>query len=279
MRISFIQKNTWPLLVAAALTLVCVACTAQQPEQTDYGVFLGLNPEDASVLTAYKTVVIDAQYFTQDGIAAVQQSGTEVYTYLNIGSIETFREGYDSVKDCILSPYDNWPDEYWVDVSRPEWQTFVAGEAKSLAEKGVDGFFLDNADVSYLYPSSAIYEGLNAILQTLAPYDKPVIINGGDVFVSRAVLDADSPNGVISGVNQECVFTNINFTIGTLIRQDRENTEYYQTYLARCKKAGLDVFLTEYAKPGNHIIKAIQDYCETNGVRYYVSPSITLDAN
>jgi hypothetical protein len=278
-KIFLIQKKTWLLLAAAALAFVCVACAAQQPEQTDYGVFLGLNPEDASILTTYKIVVIDAQYFTRDEIAAVQQSGTEVYTYLNIGSIETFREGYDSVKGCILSPYDNWPDEYWVDVSRSEWQTFVAGEAKSLSEKGVDGFFLDNADVSYLYPSSAIYEGLNAILQTLAPYDKPVIINGGDVFVSRAVLDADAPNRVITGVNQECVFTNINFTTGALIRQDRENTEYYQSYLARCKDADLDVFLTEYAKPGNTVIKAIQDYCDTNGFRYYVSPSINLDAN
>ncbi|HWQ97476.1 MAG TPA: endo alpha-1,4 polygalactosaminidase [Clostridia bacterium] len=279
MRIFLIQKKTLLSLVATTLALICVACTAQQPEQTDYGVFLGLNPEDASILTTYKIVVIDAQYFTRDEIAAVQQSGTEVYTYLNIGSIETFREGYDSVKGCILSPYDNWPDEYWVDVSRSEWQTFVAGEAKSLSEKGVDGFFLDNADVSYLYPSSAIYEGLNAILQTLAPYDKPVIINGGDVFVSRAVLDADAPNRVITGVNQECVFTNINFTTGALIRQDRENTEYYQAYLARCKEAGLDVFLTEYAKSDNHIIEAIKDYCEANGFRYYVSPSINLDAN
>lgn len=259
------------------LAFACVACSAQQPEETDYAVLLGLNPADAVVLTSYQTVVIDAQYFTKQEIAAVQQDGTEVYTYLNIGSIETFREGYDSIKDCILSPYDNWPDEYWVDVSRQEWQTFIADEAKSLAEKGVDGFFLDNADVYYLYPSEAIYEGLSAILQTLAPYGKPVLINGGDVFVSRAVLDAALPNPVITGVNQECVFTNIDFASNRLIRQDEETTAYYEEYLARCKSAGLDVYLTEYAGAGDSIASTIERYCVDNGFSCFISASVNLD--
>ena len=61
------------------------------------------------ILTSYDTVVIDAQYFTKNEIAAVQAQGTAVYAYLNIGSVETFREGYDSLKQFTLSAYDNWP--------------------------------------------------------------------------------------------------------------------------------------------------------------------------
>lgn len=272
------KKHSTILLFVCFLALLAAACTAGQTQnQSTYAVFLGLNPEDASILTSYKIVVIDAQYFTKEEIAAIQQAGTQVYTYLNIGSIETFREGYESVKGCILSPYDNWPDEYWVDVSRPEWQTFVASEAKSLAEKGVDGFFLDNADVFFLYPSEAIYEGLSAILQTLAPYGKPVLINGGDVFVSRAVLDAALPNPVITGVNQECVFTNIDFVSNRLIRQDEETTAYYEEYLALCKSAGLDVYLTEYAGAGDSIASTIERYCADNGFSCFISASVNLD--
>ncbi len=263
-------------MIVCCVYVLCTAC-ASLPRNTSYAVLLGLNPEDASSLTGFQTVVIDAQYFTVEEIAAVQKAGTAVYTYLNIGSIETFRAGYDSVKGCILSPYDNWPDEYWVDVSRQEWQSFIASEAKSLAEKGVDGFFLDNADVYDLYPSDAIYKGLNAILQTLAQYQIPVLINGGDVFVSKAVLDADAPNPVITGVNQECVFTNIDFDSGRLVRQSADNTAYYQDYLARCKTAGLDVYLTEYANAGNAVIKKIEQYCQEKGFVYYVSPSVNLD--
>ena len=273
------RKKLAILLLACAMALFAAACAGQiAPTQSPYAVLLGLNPADASALSGYQTVVIDAQYFTKEEIAAVQETGTAVYTYLNIGSIETFREGYDSLKGCILSPYDNWPDEYWVDVSRAEWLAFVANEAKSLAEKGIDGFFLDNADVYYLYPTDAVYEGLNAILQALAYYQKPVLINGGDVFVSRAVLDASAPNPVITGVNQECVFTNIDFDSGRLVRQSEDNTTYYQDYLARCKAAGLDVYLTEYAKTGDDISQAIQTYCETNAFYYYISPSVNLDA-
>lgn len=271
------------------LMIFCIICaffstcafaprSPARADQAPFAVLLGLNPEDAEILTRYQTVVIDAQYFTKNEIAAVQQKGTAVYTYLNIGSIETFREGYEAVSGCILSPYDNWPGEYWVDVSRESWQNFVATEAKSLAEKGVDGFFLDNADVYYLYPQDAIYTGLNAILQNLAQYEKPVLINGGDTYVTRAVLEASAPNAVITGVNQECVLTNIDFDTGALVQQDEENFTYYQDYLAKCKSAGLTVYLTEYAKANSPLIEKIDAYCRQNGFFYYVSPSINLDA-
>ena len=270
------KKSTFILIVWAVL-LLCVVFSFLTSKETSYAVLLGIDPEQASCLSRYKTVVIDAQYFTKDEVASVQKSGTKVYTYLNIGSVETFREGYDSLKGLTLAPYDNWPDEFWVDVSKPEWQKFVSDEAKSLAEKGVDGFFLDNADVYYFYPTDAIFNGLNAILTDLAQYRKPVLINGGDVFVSRAVLDAKAPNAVITGVNQECVFTNIDFDAGTLILQDAETSSYYQEYLARCKSAGLTVYLTEYAKSSDSIVRTIDSFCKERGYLYYVSPSINLD--
>lgn len=248
-----------------------------QHDPYQYAVLLGLNPEDSAILTSYDTVVIDAQYFTNDEIAAVQAKGTAIYTYLNIGSIETFREGYDSLKQFALSPYDDWPDEYWVDVSRPEWQSFIAAEAQALVKKGVDGFFLDNADVYYLYPTSAIYDGLVTMIQSLGQYEKPILINGGDVFVSKAILESESPLSCVTGVNQECVFTNIDFSTGLLIRQSKETKQYYQDYLAKCKDAGLHVFLTEYA-PGNSSVEtSIQEYCSQNGFTYYLSHSIDLD--
>lgn len=263
------------IAISILCTLSLCACTSPKI-QMNYGVFLGLNPEDAGILTNYKTVVIDAQYFTKDEIAAVQAKGTAVYTYLNIGSIETFRACYDDLKRFSLAPYVNWPDEYWMDVARAEWQSFIADEAAALAQKGVDGFFLDNADVYYLYPTPEIYNGLTTILQSLAQYGKPILINGGDVFVTKVVLDATSPLEAITGVNQECVFTSINFDLGTFKRQDSENSKYYQSYLVRCKAAGLDVYLTEYATKNNSVEKEIKQYCDKNGFFYYVSHSINL---
>ena len=271
------KKVFWLTIILSVIILLFSCNNNKKNLTSSYAVLIGLNPEDAAVLSNYQTVVIDAQYFTKDEIAAVQANGTAVYTYLNIGSIETFREGYDSMKEFILAPYDNWPDEYWVDVSRTEWQGFVADQAAALVEKGVDGFFLDNADVYYLYPSDAIYNGIVEMITSLEQYDKPILINGGDVFVSRAMLDAAKPLSAITGVNQECVFTNINFTTGALIRQSSEDSRYYQAYLARCKEAGLDVYLTEYAKFNKSVYNEIAQYCDQNGFHYYISSSINLD--
>jgi len=270
------KKIIIAISIFAVLFIVgCASSTAATKDS--YAVLLGLNPEEAAILTDYDTVVIDAQYFTKDEIAAVQAHGTTVLSYLNIGSIETFREGYDALKDVILAPYDNWPEEYWVDVSKTEWQSFIAEEAQALIDKGADGFFLDNADVYYLYPTPAIYDGLTAILLNHEQYEKPILINGGDVFVTKAVLDAEVPLSAITGVNQECVFTNIDFGTGALIRQDAENTRYYQDYLARCKAAGLDVYLLEYAPKSSSIEKEIRSYCETNEYQFYLSHTINLD--
>ena len=78
---------------------------AKEFEKNDYGVFLNA---DASSLERFKmceTIVIDAQYFTKRDIELLHQNGTVVYTYLNIGSIENFREYYTASCCCIYSSY------------------------------------------------------------------------------------------------------------------------------------------------------------------------------
>lgn len=263
------------VLIAFFMFLACARKNSSA--ETNYGVFLGVNPEQIELLKGYDTVVIDAAYFTKEEIETIRQNGAnKIYSYLNIGSIETFRDGYDTVSDCILSEYENWPGEFWVDVSRPEWQTFIEQSAKALAGKGVDGYFLDNADVYYLYPTQEIFDGLVSIIAMLNTLNKDILINGGDVFVSEAVLNADSPQIQVTGVNQECVFTNIDFENNTLVLQDAETSKYYQDYLAACKAKGLEVYLLEYAKDGAAVEETIQDYCNKEGFGYYRSSSIEL---
>ncbi|MEN6419830.1 MAG: endo alpha-1,4 polygalactosaminidase [Clostridiaceae bacterium] len=264
--------------VSLFLIVCCLACEKSTAEKNaNYGVFLGVNPEQIHLLKGYDTVVIDAAYFTKEEVETIRQNGAKtICSYLNIGSIEDFREGYDSLKDCILAPYDNWPGEYWVNVSRPEWQRYITQSASALIGKGVDGFFLDNTDVYYLYPTSEVYDGLVSILSMLNTYHKDILINGGDVFVSKAILEADEPQIEITGVNQECVFTNIDFTNNALVLQDAQTSQYYQDYLAACKEKGLAVYLLEYAIDVDAVEETIQAYCNRNGFQYYRSTSIDL---
>jgi len=52
----------------------------------------------------------------------------------------------------------------------------------------------------------------------------------------------------ITGVNQECVFTNIDFDSNMLTNQEPDASRYYLTYLEQCSEAGLSDYLSEYAE-------------------------------
>ncbi|MGL6202017.1 MAG: hypothetical protein ACRC3H_24110 [Lachnospiraceae bacterium] len=83
----------------------------------------------------------------------------------------------------------------------------------------------------------------------------------------------------ITGVNQECVFTSIDFDNNKLTSQNPDTSQYYQSYLEQCSKAGLSVYLTEYAENSKgDLWKNIDEYCSEYQYIYFISPSIQLDA-
>ena len=151
-------------------------------EKNDYGVFLNADASSLERFKKYDLIVIDAQYFTKKDIEVLHENGTEVYTYLNIGSIENFREYYKTYAELTIGKYEHWDEERWVDVAEPDWQKFIKQLSQELFEKGVDGFFIDNCDVYYYAPRESIFEGLTTMLQNIMTFKKAVIINGGDTY-------------------------------------------------------------------------------------------------
>lgn len=243
-----------------------------------YGVFPGLERKDRNRLKGYETVVIDAEYFTSADIARMHKAGQKVYSYLNVGSLETYRSYYKKFKSITIGKYENWPDEYWIDVSKASWQKYVVNTlAKKLVQKRVDGFFLDNTDIYYIRHNKKIYNGLIKILKDLKKYKKNVIINGGDTFVAEALKRKDFKKGMVKGVNQECVITRINFKKKSFSAQSRDSRKYFERYLAECKKRGLSIYLTEYAQKGSRLEKDVAKYCKSKKYQYYVSHNIQLN--
>lgn len=275
------MKYTIALLLLAALTVCGLGgCKNQDPNaKKEYGVFIGADAENIDLLFDYELVVIDAAYYSGTEIELLHTNGVKVYSYVNIGSLETFRDYYSAYQHLILGEYENWPDEKWVEISQPEWQQHIAEETELLVQKGVDGFFLDNADVYYQYPRADIFRGLVAIINELEKYQKDILINGGDIFVAEAILDTDTPLIHITGVNQECVFSSIDFDNNTTTIQSPDISEYYLAYLERCKAARLSVYLTEYAQNSDYSLRqSISEGCGKYQFRCFVSPSIALDA-
>lgn len=241
-----------------------------------YGVFLSLNSSDIKKIKGYKNVVIDAQYFSRKDIATLKKQGSRVYSYINVGALENFREYYNDYSQLAIGTYENWEEEQWIDVSSSEWQEFLASLEEKLLNKGVDGFFVDNCDVYYEYPREDIFDGLTIILKHLMESGKDVIINGGDTYVMTYLERYGSLSNIMTGVNQECVWSNINFETKTFSAKSKKEREYFKKYVETCKKCGLEVYLLEYTKDSN-LKRKIKNYCNKNKFYYYISDSIELD--
>ncbi len=264
------------LALAMALSLVASGCTPPVASvgTGDYGVFLGIDAGDVSRLDPYDLVVVEPEEFTSEDVAELHAEGKTVYAYLNVGAIEEYRDYYDRFSDLSLGVYEDWPDERWVDVTDREWQDFVVELAEDYAQAGFDGFFLDNMDVYYHYPTDEVFDSLAAILARLQALDVALVANGADEFVSRCI-DEGVATDLLDAVNQECVFTSIDFDTRTYGAQDADETDYFTSYIEKAHAAGLSVYLLEYGADEG-LVRQIDAYCEEHGFAWYNAPSLDL---
>ena len=253
-------------IVSLLLVLVLSGCKSDMT----YGVYIG--SDEVNDIDEKNIVVIDAQNFSSDEIETIHQKADTVYSYLNVGSLEEFRDYYDDFKDITLSSYDNWDGEYWIDVSNSKWQSYVIDTlAKELLDKGCDGLFLDNFDIYYEYQSDEIYEGLYTILKGLNEYNCKIIINGGYEFINK--LDDYS---LLYGVNQESVLLSVDYDNNTSSMKDESEYAYILDYLNKCKENNLEVFTIEYAFNNNEVIDKVEKINEENGWHLYVAEDLSL---
>ena len=201
--------------------------------------------------------------------------GTKVYSYLNIGSVENFRPYYKTYEHLAIGDYENWEEEKWVNVADKDWQEFMDTLAGKLKKKGVDGFFIDNCDVYDYAHKKDIFDGLTVILKKIRAMGKPVVVNGGDIYVTAYQSHYGSAADIMTGVNQESVWSRIDFTTKTFHTQKKTEREYFCQYLQACKADGMDVYLLEYTTD-HKLIRRIKKYCRKKKYDYYIADSLEL---
>ena len=133
-------------------------------------------------------------------------------TYLNIGSIENFREYYTTYAEVAIGEYEHWEEEEWVDAANPDWQKFIGQLSQEL---------------------------------NMMTFGKAVIINGGDTYVAEYRERYGDIDHIMTGVNQESVWSSIDFDSGTFREQTSETRDYFCKYLETCKADGVEVYLLE----------------------------------
>ena len=265
------------------LPLVLTGCSKNAPISEDikftYGVFLGSNTDDFEVIKQYQKIVLEADEFSKNDIKALKDGGRSVYAYLNVGAIETYRDYYDEFKDITIGVYEHWEDERWIDVSQNKWKVFLVNTlAKSFIDKGVDGFYLDNSDVYYEYEEEKIFDGLKSICLELKKTNKYLMINGGDTFVNECINRRIDLHSIMDAVNQETVYTSIDWDNESYGRSTEEDRKYFKEYVETVKSKNLDVFLLEYGQ-NEQIFQDVNVYCYQKGFYYYFSDTIELVAN
>ena len=278
-----------PCALVAVLVL-CGYCLAGEarPERAfdaSYGVFIGMRGgealRDERVLRT-RVLVVDPAHFEEREIASLKESGHTVYGYLNVGSLEAFRPYYGRFKRFVLGRYENWDGEWWVDVSAAPWRDFVVSElAAEYVRKGIDGFFVDNCDVYHYRKACGIFDGLTEVLRRLSGYGLEVLINGGDEYATAALEEYGSIAGLFSGVNQETVFTRINFDklnfeTGAFGRSREEDRQYFLSYLEKMEGAGAKIRLLEYTRDAD-TAREIERFCGARGWECFISGSVELD--
>ena len=262
------------LAVVAGLVLFAFAGAGFMKEKY-YGVFIGISKEDGMKLNNYEVLVLEPTEYNKDDIKKLHEKNKKIYAYLNIGSLENYRPYYEKFKDKVLGNYENWEDEYWMDVSNKEWQNLVVDElGKNISYKGFDGFFIDNCDVYYQFRDEKTFDGLCSILNGLRKYHLDTIINGGDTFVSKCIDDKMAKE-MFDGVNQECVFTDIDFEHKTYTEKSMEEREYFIKYLEDVKSQGLKVYILEYGA-NKSMLREIENFCNENGFHFYNAKSLEL---
>lgn len=242
-----------------------------------YGVFLSVT-KNLNKLKNYETVVIDAQNFKKKEIKAFKAKGHKVYSYINIGSLENFRSYYKQYKSLKLGNYEHWDEEIWINVADKKWQNFIVKKLiPQLLDKGIDGFFVDNCDVYYHYKKKGIMNGLTVMMKAMVATGKKVLINGGDCYLDAYCKSGGKWSSVITGINQETVFSKIIWNkknkFGTASKKDQK---YFKSYIERYAKKGADIYLLEYTRD-KKLISKIKSYCKKKGFGYYISDSVELD--
>ena len=93
-------------------------------------------------------MVLQANYYTKESIAYLNQKGVQPLAYLSLGEVSVFNLIPKSWQRNACNSY--WKTIY-VQVANKNWQVNVLAKAEEFLRQGFTGFLLDNLDVVDLF--------------------------------------------------------------------------------------------------------------------------------
>lgn len=223
-------------------------------------------------------IVIEPDDYEKEEVSAIKKKGYIVLAYLSVGTVEKERSWWDKYKHLRLKRLEDWPNEYYVDVRKKEWQNHLYARTKTLMSKGYSGLWCDNLDVYEYCKSKEMFEACRQVLKELKRLSGHLMVNGGSEFFDKAMDKKLNLREIVSGVTQEEVFSRItNYSgKGKFGTQTKDMHKFYVGYMKRLKKNGVLTFLLEYTR--NILLKRqIKQFCKKYGMTgYCISEDVDL---
>lgn len=150
------MKRSFLVVLAAGLVLSPLSTSAQSSHPLSnvqsYKIYYD-SPTEAVLnkMQAYDAVMIEPVFYTKSQIETIQQSGTLVYGYINTMEADNWNTALISQleesdffhRDGERVYYPEW-DSYLTDITSDHYQQVLLAEIeKQVADKGLDGVFLD----------------------------------------------------------------------------------------------------------------------------------------
>lgn len=242
-----------------------------------YGVHLTTNINGKTLKKGAGIKAVEPEDYTAAQINAIKAKGYIVLAYLSVGTLEKERSWFKRFEKYKLKRLGDWPNEFYVDVRKTNWRSFLVDRAKELKKKGFDGFWCDNIDVYSEYKSSKMFSAIKAVLKQIKAIGGYVMINGGSEWVDDALDKGVKINDYISGYTQEEVFSRITSYKGKgkFGKQKQGDSLYYQSMLKRAIKNHVDGFCLEYTRD-KKLKDQIKAWCKKNGASACISEDVNL---
>jgi len=132
----------------AALAVSVCLCAIQASANT---AFFYANKPPIAELAAHERVVLDPRLVTDDEVAKLRATGTDVHAYVSIGEIEPSDPLYSDVpKQAVLATNEGWNTSV-IDLTHPAWRSLILNKRIApLTQRGFNGLFLDTLDSYHL---------------------------------------------------------------------------------------------------------------------------------
>jgi hypothetical protein len=260
----------------AGLLAACVAADSAGPaaprakarldSARSFAFAIGDGALSGNLLRRYRDfglVIVDGENARAKDVAAIQRaSGGLVLAYLDVGTIEDYRDWYIAAKPFRL---DYW-GEWYANVNAAGYRSLMLKRvAPGMLAKGFDGLFLDNTDMTETHPAQKV--GMRALVAGLSR----LLRERGKLLMAQNGAEVNWPlRRFYEGINFEDVSFSYDFDRHAYIRLSAPAAAQAQRNIRRYRRAGLKLTATDYvaARKAKDTRIAVRNACSASALPY-----------